>query len=65
VCCPSKVPSLIISRHQQNIMNKIIQKPPCANAPPPLYPCMYIAVPTVSIKAESEATNGQGLGSTK
>jgi len=46
-------------------MNKIIQKPPCANAPPPLYPCMYIAVPTVSIKAESEATNGQGLGSTK
>jgi len=27
VCCPSYVPSLIISRHQENITNKIIQNP--------------------------------------
>ena len=65
VCCPSKVPSLIISRHQQNIIKIIIRKPICNKIPPKMYPCIYIASPIVNIKAENAEIIGHGLGSTK
>lgn len=65
VCCPSTVASRITSRHQQNIMNKIMKKPNWSKNKPPLYPCMYKTPPDVSIKAENADIIGQGLGSTK
>lgn len=65
VWCPSKVDSLITSRHQTNIVVsnskklKLKTKEPCLNA------CIYKTPPTAQEKAEKDATKGHGLGSTK
>jgi hypothetical protein len=54
-----------MSRHQVYITYKIIKKPIKANWPPPKNLFIYSTVPEVIKNAPKEATNGQGLGSTK
>ena len=70
-CCtipvwlPSKVDSLITSRHQTNIVKSNIIKLKNKTKEPWLKACIYNTPPMVHEKAEKAATNGHGLGSTK
>ena len=65
VCCSSNVASLTISRHQVYITYSNTKNPSSANCPPPKNLFIYKTVPEVIKNAPKEATNGQGLGSTK
>jgi hypothetical protein len=65
VCCPSNVPSLIISLHQVYITYKIITNPVSTKVNPPIKLCINITMPDVKEKAPIAATKGQGDGSTK
>jgi hypothetical protein len=65
VCCCSNVASLTISRHQTYITYNKIKYPTEANWPPPKNLFIYNTAPEVMKNAPKEATNGQGLGSTK
>ena len=65
VWCPSNVDSRIISRHQTNIIINNIKNPKHKINPPWVYACIYNTPPVTQEKAEKEATNGHGLGSTR
>jgi len=65
VCWSSKVASLTMSRHQIYITYNNTKNPTSASCPPPKNLFMYNTVPKVIKNAPKDATNGQGLGSTK
>ena len=65
VCWSSNVASLTISRHQVYITYSKMKKPNKASWPPPKNLFIYKTVPDVMKNAPRDATNGQGLGSTK
>jgi len=65
VCCSSNVASLTMSRHQVYITYNNTKKPIKASWPPPKNLFIYSTVPKVIKNAPRDATNGQGLGSTK
>jgi len=65
VCCSSNVASLTMSRHQVYITYNSIKNPTNASCPPPKNLFIYNTAPEVIKNAPREATNGQGLGSTK
>lgn len=62
---PSKVASLVTSRHQRNIVKKSREKLLTNNKVAPWYACTYITIPVAQKNADKEATKGQGLGSTR
>jgi hypothetical protein len=65
VWCPSKVASLITSRHQQPKQQIKKNKPKLKSKPPLLNECIYNTPPKTKIKSDNDVKKGQGLESTK
>ena len=64
VWCPSKVASLITSRHHIIIVKITNVKPKNITKLPPCTEWKYITAPFIKVKADKDVTKGQ-LGSTK
>jgi len=64
VCCPSKVPSRITSRHQKITFRVAEIRPRVNRFRPIINPCIYLARPNTIKNTVNATRKGQGLGST-
>ncbi len=64
VCCPSKVPSRITSRHQNDTLTTVAKRPRRNSVNPRVYACLCRTSPNSIKKLVKDTRSGHGLGST-